>query len=157
MANVDEFLKTAAPAAKFLATIEATTDPLLVKVTPWLNGDCRCDASLTVPKAAIADVKATNDTHSCCGKRLIVGDVTFADGNASLPHIFDQLLARRAPVATTMSARGQRDATTRLTAGGDCAEDCYEEFRWCRENCGNGFPCYTCKNYLMGCLRNCRE
>lgn len=152
--SVDDFLASNPAVSSFLATIEPVADKDHVRVTPWVNGDCACDASLVIPKSAIASLTRTNDTHSCCGKRLSVAEVIFAEGSKVFTTIFDQLLARRAADLGAFPLSESRGAEERRPKQ-SCVDDCWSEFRWCKNNCGYGFPCYTCKPFLSSCLQNC--
>jgi hypothetical protein len=51
-----------------------------VEVTPWIRGGgCACHSSLRVPKEAIAGAVATGESHRCCGKTLLVVELTFRE------------------------------------------------------------------------------
>lgn len=152
--SVDEFLAANSAVSSLLATIEPTSDKDSVRVTPWINGDCACEASLVIPKSAIANLARTKDTHSCCGKRLAVAEVTFAEASKAFISIFEQLLARRSAALDALPlSEGPRAEERRPKQS--CPDDCWAEFRWCKNNCGHGFPCYTCKPFLSSCLQNC--
>lgn len=74
-----------------LATVEAVADrPDRVKVTPYLSqAGCQCAHSLTIPKEAIEELTTTEEFHLCCGKKLMVVQVSFSD--ATLADVFEQL------------------------------------------------------------------
>lgn len=82
--QLDEFLK--AQGSGFTATLEAIPDkPTHVRVTPFRDGhDCGCAGSFELPREAIRSVTGTGQFHFCCGKRLQVAIVEFAE-NASVP------------------------------------------------------------------------
>jgi hypothetical protein len=82
--------------AKPLATIAPVEGkPDLVKVTPWLESTgCFCASALVLPKAVIASVSLTGETHHCCGKSLRVVEVTFAKGaQVAVADVFAQAAA----------------------------------------------------------------
>ena len=92
--NVDELLASQGSAASPLTvTIDRVVgDDDRVRVTPFLSdSDCLCAKSLLVRKHSIASIASTGETHACCGRRLKVVDVTFADD--ILTEVFFQLLA----------------------------------------------------------------
>src|SRR5919204_5442720 len=84
--GVEEFLTGQGSLAGFTATLEAVPDkPTHVKVTPFRDDrGCGCASSFELPKEAIRSVTPTGDYHLCCGKRLQVAVVEFAEG-ASIP------------------------------------------------------------------------
>lgn len=82
------------------ATIERVDgDDTRVMVSPYLDATgCACDLSITVPKAAIASLRKTDAVHHCCGQRLAVVEVEFA--NEAHADVFTQLSAKLAERAT---------------------------------------------------------
>lgn len=82
--NLDEFLSS--QSAGFRATVEAIPEkPTHVKVTPFRDDrGCGCASSFELPKEAIRSIIPTGKYHFCCGKRLEVAVVEFAD-NAFIP------------------------------------------------------------------------
>lgn len=153
--TIDDFLASNVQAFAFTATIEPASDGQSVKVTPWVEGECRCDAALVIPKSAIREVEPTKNIHVCCGKRLVVATVIFSDEGRALPGIFDQLLERRLGADRDETFARQR----RYRADNDegCTEQCADELQWCNENCGTSFPCYTCRHEFWACRRRCRK
>ena len=81
---LDEFLS--AQSSGFTATIEPIPDkPKYVKVTPYREArGCGCESSIELPREAIRSVTGTGTFHFCCGKRLEVVVVEFAE-DASVP------------------------------------------------------------------------
>jgi hypothetical protein len=91
--TVDELLQSQHQG--LLATLEPVAEkPDLVKLTPWVpNGGCLCAWALNVKKTAIESVRATGDSHVCCGKILKVAEITFAkDATIGLADVFAQAL-----------------------------------------------------------------
>ena len=84
--GLDEFLSDQGKLAGFTATLEPVPDkPRHVKVTPFREDrGCGCSSSFELPKEAIRSVTPTGSYHFCCGKRLQVAVVEFAEG-ASIP------------------------------------------------------------------------
>jgi hypothetical protein len=88
--DLEEFLEaqgaTVAGEGRFLATVEAIADrPEDVKVTPYAPGSgCGCSSALDVPKRMIREVRPTGEHHLCCGKRLAVVEIEFAE-DAAIP------------------------------------------------------------------------
>lgn len=88
--DLDDFLEAqgAAPAATsaFTAVLEVIPDrPDEVKVTPYRDeGGCGCSSSFALRKAMIRSVKPSGKFHLCCGKRLEVVEIEFAE-DASIP------------------------------------------------------------------------
>jgi hypothetical protein len=92
--KLDDFFESHAK-VPFLATIEPTSEPANVKITPWQSGvGCLCGASLVLPRTAVVDVEVTTDLHHCCGKALRVLRVEFASGHVPLEALFGQLMQR---------------------------------------------------------------
>ncbi|MYM27651.1 hypothetical protein GTP58_04900 [Duganella sp. CY15W] len=90
--SVDDLLQKQAAPPKLLVTIEALTEPDLVKVTPFNSGArCACNTALKIRKEAIDWVKPTDQTHECCGKQLIVVEIGLKD--ATLADVLGQLAA----------------------------------------------------------------
>jgi hypothetical protein len=92
--SLDEFLR-AQKILTFVATIEEVKDhPDLARITPWSPGiGCLCHAALEVPRDAIESVRATGDTHYCCGHVLRVGEIQFKPGaKIDLEKVFAQVM-----------------------------------------------------------------
>ena len=89
--SVDELLARQSEPAKLLVTVEAVeSNETLVLVTPYVAGlGCQCSHALKVKKQAIEWLAATDEVHECCGKRLIVTEIGFAD--ATLTDVVSQL------------------------------------------------------------------
>ncbi|GGS72824.1 hypothetical protein GCM10010156_34650 [Planobispora rosea] len=79
--SIDDLLANQEQPQGIRATIEAVADqPGKVKVTPYLpGGGCQCAVSVVLPKEAIESLTTTDEDHWCCGKRLSVVQVNFAD------------------------------------------------------------------------------
>lgn len=75
----------------FRATIEAIPDDReRVKVTPFIDGlGCLCDQALNLKKDQIESISITDDVHICCGKRILVVEISFKDN--TLTDLFQQL------------------------------------------------------------------
>jgi hypothetical protein len=70
------------------------SSPDLVKITPWTaKAGCQCKLSIEIPKASLAGVTPTGDTHLCCGKTLKVVVLHFAEGHTiKFDDLFGQLM-----------------------------------------------------------------
>jgi hypothetical protein len=111
--TIDELLERQGQPGQMLVTIEALPDDdERVKVTPFVaEVGCLCSRALNVNKSAIESVTTTDEVHVCCGKRLMVVEVVFAD--ATLADIFQQVAdavqqaapGRTAPPALTAMSR----------------------------------------------------
>ena len=154
--GLDEFLKTPPPATSFIATVESVSADERVKVTPWVDNQCRCEAALTIAKSAIAAVTPTGDVHSCCGKHQRVVEVEFTKEGAILASVFEQMLARsnvRSSVrASAVFQRRGRGPSPRRPP--PCQVECYEQELACIENGGNPATCYS---WYEDCLEDCRR
>ena len=85
--KLDEFLSGQSSRSEaFTATVEPIADNSAeVKITPFQEGrGCGCASSFTLAKEMIRSVKPTGDFHRCCGKRLEIVEIEFAQ-NASVP------------------------------------------------------------------------
>lgn len=94
--SLDEFLNNQTDLhSALLATIDRVADDqTLVKVTPWLTGQCMCVIGLDIPKNVIEAVAETGDSVSCCSKRMRVVRVFFKDPERLLLNgIFKQLIS----------------------------------------------------------------
>jgi hypothetical protein len=82
--RLDEFLE--AQGRGVTVTLQAIPDrPDLVRVTPHHGrGGCGCGSSFDLPRTMIVGVKGTGTHHFCCGKRLEVAIVEFAE-DAAVP------------------------------------------------------------------------
>jgi len=82
--KIDDFLS--AQGSGFTATLETIPDRQThVKVTPYQEGTgCACSMSFQLPREMISSVTPTGKYHFCCGKRLEVVVIAFAE-NASVP------------------------------------------------------------------------
>jgi hypothetical protein len=90
------------------ATVEAVEgQPDLVKITPWTAAaGCLCHLAVNIPKASLAGVTPTGDTHVCCGKTLKVVELHFKKGESiTLEELFSQL-HRSASKSTHESGSG---------------------------------------------------
>ena len=83
--KLDDFL-TSQTTTGFTATLEPIPDrPKDVKVTPFRDGHgCGCASSFELAKDKITSVTPTGQFHFCCGQRLEIAVVEFAE-NASIP------------------------------------------------------------------------
>jgi hypothetical protein len=158
--GLDEFLSGQGKLAGFTATLEAVPDKSThVNVTPFHHDrGCGCASSFELPKEAIRSVTPTGDYHFCCGKRLQVVVVEFAE-DASIPvaDLVEQMHSppgqlRGAPTAggpgasdpATWSARRGGSRPSRLIGHWpipftDCYVQCIDV---CTEFCGpTGWDC----------------
>jgi hypothetical protein len=108
---IDDFLERQSKPVRLLVTIEAVSDDdERVKVTPYVaEVGCLCSRALTVRKDVIESVTITDDVHVCCGKRLTVVEVAFAD--ATLMDVFQQIATA---VLQTMPPSPRRSHTAPL-------------------------------------------
>jgi hypothetical protein len=64
-----------------------------VRITPVDgDGNCRCASALVIPVASVASLRSTDDMAVCCGTRLRVVEIEFAD--PALAAIVGQVHAR---------------------------------------------------------------
>ncbi|HXY30531.1 MAG TPA: hypothetical protein VEI06_07455 [Gemmatimonadaceae bacterium] len=100
--KLDDFLKS--QKSGFTATLEAIPDkPALVKVTPFREEHgCGCSSSIELSKEMIRSITPTGKFHFCCGKRLEVALVEFAE-NASVP-VADLMKRMERPVEHSHAA-----------------------------------------------------
>lgn len=140
--NLDDFLKAPTPVLR--ATLEPSSDPDSIRVTPWLGDGCGCGTALVVPKSAIAFVTPAGGQHICCGKLLQVVDVEFSAEGRLLHSVFTQLISERA------RSRDTRD-------GDECQHECGHVYQSCLEGCDpDDEACrYACKQALQRCLKKC--
>lgn len=161
----------------FRATVKIDSDDR-VKVTPVTAGlGCACPYAVTVDKAAIEGVVPTGDTRDCCGERLLVVEVAFAD--ETVADIFRQLSEASARSAknqfqtTPVTPKSLGRPSRRVTRGGlsraglnndpfTCQEclDNYEDCLWSCYNSagspGDQFRCTgRCEEYLNRCWLRC--
>jgi hypothetical protein len=89
--TLDALLEGQEEAGSLLATVEPIPDDTSrVRVTPFVpERGCSCEQVITVAKDDIKALYTTDDVHWCCGKRLSVVEVEFA--NDSLADVFRQL------------------------------------------------------------------
>jgi hypothetical protein len=109
--SVDDLL-TSQSKSSFSATVEAVEgQPDLVKITPWTAAaGCLCHLAVNIPKASLAGVTPTGDTHVCCGKNLKVVELHFKKGESiTLEELFGQL-HRSASKSTHESGPGGANA-----------------------------------------------
>jgi hypothetical protein len=175
--TIDELLNLHTD-AEVRATVEGIADkPELVKITPWFpDTGCLCGLAIMLPKASIADVTLTGDTHICCGKTLRVVELHFVKGTSiGIEELFAQLSAKALTQSTliheqqhgsAISQRGTRQPRTaryfnpprdppRLVHCEDMYSDCLAE-------CAMGaiFDDYSqciclCRNLFCFCSRRC--
>jgi hypothetical protein len=89
--SIDELLDKQSSSSAIRATVERIEgDDSRVTITPYIQGiGCLCNRSLSVPKAAVASIRTTDDVHTCCGKQLSVVEISF--GDETLEDVFKQL------------------------------------------------------------------
>ncbi|KUJ67122.1 hypothetical protein ACZ90_30225 [Streptomyces albus subsp. albus] len=76
---------------RVLATVEAVPgSDDRVRVTPLAPGSgCACELGIVIPKDEIGGLIVTDEVRNCCGKRLPVVEVDFANDTVAL--VFQQL------------------------------------------------------------------
>jgi hypothetical protein len=97
---------TASTVLRFTAQ-QIPDDSEHVKVTPVdAAGNCWCPSALVIPVASVASLRSTDDMAVCCGRRLRVVEIEFAD--TALAAVVGQVHARAAatPAPGFPSAQG---------------------------------------------------
>lgn len=151
--------------SRSLSTIDGIADqPDRVKVTPFArDAGCLCSYAVTVPTGAIGTITTTEEVHDCCGKTLMVVEVSFADptlndiyqqiGNSArrttrtnareqIPALAWNVLLERAlaPGRRTDSRHTERLGGWILT---ELAEElrtyCSKEYRYCQASCAERY------------------
>lgn len=162
--------------SKNLVTIEKIKDDdSMVKVTPWSKeGGCSCELSITIPIESIKEIYKTDFTHNCCGKSLLVVELTLdTDFKISVSSIFDQQIKkfnhRSNNKITYNDSQGSRPLFNTPGLKGEIASDYFENssgIHPCpsgtfhvvcngRHTCVyNGSPGGCCGRHW--CLYNCR-
>lgn len=94
--DVDELLKNQSEIGKTVTVEPIPEKPEFVKITPWTKHvGCLCHLSFVVPKSSIANVVPTEDKHYCCGKTLIVVEISFvADATITLDDLLNQMIEK---------------------------------------------------------------
>jgi len=146
--SVDDLL---ARQGKIRPGIRATLKPASddrVTITPVVAaGACGCSLKITVNKADIEAVTPTDDVSDCCGERLIVVEVAFA--NETVGSIFRQLgeaaenSFRNLPLQRLQRGRpngplpGPRDFENLIRCCQSCELFAHSPFDrdWCYERC----------------------
>lgn len=103
--SIDDLLARQDQPGRLLVTVEALADDeKRVKVTPYIaDVGCLCSRALTVNKDAIESLTTTEEVHVCCGKRLMVVEVSFVDD--TLTDVFQQLADAARQTAQPPSSR----------------------------------------------------
>ena len=149
--SLDELL-TRQERAGTVCTIEAVPDkPDRVRITPFVSGPgCSCSHGMTVPKDVIESVTTTDDTKDCCGRKLTVVEVSYAD--PILNDVFRQLgEAARQTARVRPARRARRGRRNTETRGGTCAF----EYEHCVRNCRRAYPLGG--SAYRECLAVCQE
>ena len=105
--SVDEFLKASESRSGWLATVEAVDgDDSVVRVSPVMKGGgCACSAAMRVPKSAIAGLRRTAETHTCCGRVHDLVEVRFkSDATISYRDLFEQAIEDHAAKASQLQS-----------------------------------------------------
>jgi hypothetical protein len=138
----------------FLATVETGATEDRVKVTPWREeAGCLCSLAFELPLSAISSVTPTKHQHACCGKKLTIVEVEFANSHHAAADIVSQQVTasgtRQEHSHSRSSQRwleahryaGQRDAGY---VARPAAEGCYSTcLKYTRD------PVH-CRNYCYG-------
>jgi hypothetical protein len=88
------------------ATIKADTDGRVTVTPSAAGGSCGCAFKITVGKADIANVSPTEEVSDCCGEKLMVVEVAFA--NETVASVFQQLGEAATRSAESLRARAMR-------------------------------------------------
>lgn len=133
--SLDELL-TRQDQANTLATVEAIPDRSdRVRITPFVAGPgCSCALGVTVPKDVLESVTMTGEAKDCCGKRLMVVEITFAD--PILSDVFQQLCDTGRKAARARPERRRRGRRESAAPGGTCDF----EHRHCVRSCRRAYP-----------------
>jgi hypothetical protein len=139
--------------------IEAVTDrPDQVRVTPYALGAGPLRSfAFVLPKDAVDSVITTEESYTCCGKKLPVVETTFADPILNdvlqqLSRAFPRDMPRRVPRAAGMAAASPRRPRPRTDPFvcdylyQDCVGYCLGEHEYgtpgfykCEADCGQGY------------------
>ncbi len=141
----------------FLATIEGLPDAK-VKITPWTEGGgCLCAFAFVVDEDAVKELTRTADFHSCCGKRLNVVEVAFAEtyrtvAQVVLQQVVASELARHTSTGNIAGGgvAGWENCTQSYLAAlgkclsacrknGNCENNCYSVYHKGLQLCANAF------------------
>jgi hypothetical protein len=109
--------QNAASTALRFAAQQIPGDSEHVKVTPVdADGSCWCSSALVIPVASVASLRSTDDMTVCCGKRLRVVEIGFADtalaavSGKSMPERQQRPLPDTRPVKAAQPVQSARDA-----------------------------------------------
>lgn len=145
-----------------LATVEPVEGKSdFAKLTPWAEGQgCLCHLAREIPRAWIASVSPTGETHLCCGKTLLVVEVQFVSeaklDNQQIMSLFSQAQHavsshHPAPVAASsmpaMTVSGMHHMAPSMATGA---------FMVCG-NCSGNYPMNTrcCGHYVCPAGTEC--
>jgi hypothetical protein len=107
-----------------------------VSVTPAVaGGECGCAFKITVNKEDIENVTPTDDVSDCCGEKLIVVEIAFA--NETVADIFRQLsetAAKSKKNRPIPSPHGRHTSPTPWLRGDPY--QCWANYQACDESCG---------------------
>jgi hypothetical protein len=98
--------QNAASTALRFAAQQIPDDSEHVKVTPVdADGNCWCSSAIVIPVASVASLRSTDGMTVCCGKRLRVVEIEFAD--TALAAVIGQVHARAAAAPVPGYPSGQ--------------------------------------------------
>lgn len=181
--SLDEYLEAEEPSSARVVLDLVPDAPDLVRVSRWsAGGGCGCGRGFDVPRALIASVRPTGETHFCCGGTHRVCTVEWAPG-ASVPvaNLLSSASSERdalhaMPALAPSSLRagspgspwptepepGDFPGTTRYQQlDPDCASDCLRHAQWHVRGCWGRFSDSYCMRQMnaryQGCLneRSC--
>jgi hypothetical protein len=143
--GIDEFIERQRGRGRRAVIAEIPADETHVKVTPYAAGaDCLCEAALRLPKAAIAAVTITDETHVCCGQATPVVEIEFHDGLVA--DIFSQVAE-----SATRRPRSASEFDIDWQCASRCSEELVECMQWAR---GEWDRCW-CRNMFFACHGSC--
>lgn len=174
--SIDEFLTAELQKTDALiATVEATDDPRVVKVTPYIESSaCLCSGAFLLPKDLIKLVQPRKESRRCCGHDLRVVELTLVE-NAKLNavDVFKQMkeglsaehLMGSSQYAPPIAPAGEggrawiENASPNVVCNGSygyqlcrgsCGEGCFKPSAG--EQCSNGQVCNGAAGYqACGC------
>lgn len=171
--DLDELFAAQRASARTATLEEVADDANAVKVTPYVTGHgCACDQAITIPRTELTSIIDTGETHFCCGHRLLVVKVSFA--NDTVSQIFDQAMQKAshvghsaenamgrstAPTYGAQYARWPRFPNQRFSAPivqvQSCTEQCQFALAACLSTATSDFDACMCRNSWRLCQGSC--
>ncbi|MCG5220153.1 hypothetical protein [Streptosporangium sp. KLBMP 9127] len=159
--SLDELL-THQDEASSLSTIEAVPDdPDRVMITPFTPGlGCLCSHAFSVPKETIDSVTTTDKVKDCCGKMLMVVEISFAD--PILNDVYRQISDSARTMAEPRRSAGAAEHESWSAYGGPSKSICQLEHRECVRSCArhyhpNTYAYRRCVEFCDDALLECES